>query len=130
MIGRELAAAGLGFDIAGALFLGWGMVRSPTFVASELLTDSLAIGEVRPGINGLTINTLKLQEFAEGMLFGRAGLAALFLGFVLQLVGLIVPSAPHDWLLPALFGILCLLLSLRTGSRWVRRNFAPLAEEI
>ena len=69
MIGREVAAAGLGCDIAGALFLGWGFLRSPFYVASEILMDVLAMGEVRPGQKGMTINTHKIHEYAKGMLY-------------------------------------------------------------
>lgn len=118
-IGREIVAIGLGLDITGAVFLGLGLLYSPMSAASILFRD-----EGKPvGMTGKQVyNDASLRDVAASLLRGRAGLLFLCSGFLLQLVGILVPSSSERLLSALLCAVAALFLSGWFGRNWIRRN--------
>ncbi len=128
-IGRELVAAGLGFDIVGAVYVGLGLLRSPLGIASELFADddTRLVAQVGPDKH---VSLLPLREIAVATLAGRAGLTYLLVGFVLQLGGLLVPTETRDVLVPITVSLVVMVSSRHLGTWWIRRCLPAFEEAI
>jgi hypothetical protein len=117
-IGTELTAIGFGLDITGAVFLGKAVIGTPIAHKTELEAFKQNGGDLLP-------SPIPLRNRAATTLEGRVGVTYLLLGFGLQLLGLLVPSAPFS-LAHSLAALICaaiaMLLSAAWGRRYVSRN--------
>lgn len=123
-IGRELAAAGLGFDCCGAIYLGLSMLRSPMYAASVLFS-----GELHPGLKG-KVSTQPVDEIAMSMLQARAGVSLLLLGFFLQLVASVLPVRSVHWCPAIVVASAAVLVARYVCNRWIDRHLPLLREAI
>ncbi|HMU62636.1 MAG TPA: hypothetical protein PKA66_12700 [Gemmatimonadales bacterium] len=123
-LGKEVGAVGLGLDCSGAIYLGLSMLRSPMYAASVLFSD-----ELHPGLKG-KISTLSVDETAMSMLQARAGVALLLLGFLLQLVGSVLPAQQNHWGPAIVAAGAAVLIARFVCNRWIDRNLTLLREAI
>lgn len=123
-VGKELAAAGLGFDCCGAIYLGLSLLRSPTYAASVLFND-----DVHPGLRG-KVSTLPVDEIAMSMLQARVGVLLLLLGFLTQLIGSALPESPVHLGLVIFVTAVAVLISRYIGNRWIEQHFCRLRDAI
>jgi len=125
-VAKEVMAAGIGLDIAGAVFLGLAVLHSPLVVASHILSDpNLKTTTGRPGLS-----TQPVEHAVAAMLQGRVGVVCLLLGFTLQLVGLLLPTGGNHYGAPVVIAILSFELARRVGVRWITRNWTALEHAV
>ncbi len=125
-IGSEIAAAGIGLGIVGAVFFGFSLLHAPLILASHLLADPHAKTSAgRPGVQATPIDL----AVAAG-LQARVAVVCLLLAFVLQLLAILFPSGGGHWGVPIAVAIAFCESARRIGIRWIERNWSNFEEAV
>lgn len=122
-IGSEVTSIGIGLDLTGAVFLSVSLLKSPVSAASLLFSNPSFAGK-------RAASELTVRHTVESMLQGRMGAICLIAGFLLQLMGLVLPSCPQLSLVPFLLGLLAIVVALCLGNRWIGIHRNSLLEEV
>jgi hypothetical protein len=125
-IGKEVAAAGLGLDIAGVVFLGLSVLHSPMLIASNLFGNphpQTSHGKER-------ILTQPVDAAVAAQLQGRVGVTFLLGGFGLQLLALVLPSSGFHYGAPLLVAGLTFEGARWLGVRWIVENWGRFEESV
>lgn len=117
-ISAAMTALGLGLGASGAIYLSFGLLRTPTGIASELFGQAEADRMYPKGGHG---SVLLVSELARATVCGRYGLACLLGSCVLQLSALLVPNGAASPVCVTGLAIGAVWASGWYGKRWTRR---------
>ena len=119
---REVNAVGFGLGIVGAVYLAFGILRTPAAIGSEVLGPYDADRMYPKGPTHVSM--LATSELARASLSGRYGLGCLVISGLLQLVASLLPAGETRVVTPLLLAIGAMAIAAMVGRRYVKYRSA------
>lgn len=127
-MGLEILGAGIGLAFVGAVYLGLSFLDTVPGIANRLFLHARDLDSNEVGLEE-PVYYQQVYDASEQVLRARLGILYLSVGFLLQLIGVLLPSDRRP-VIVLIVVALVVIIAVLAGNTWLRSHMSTMIKAI